>query len=106
MRRPGCARVCARTKSALTLAFADPLLRAQGLAGDTYGDAQRFFGISQRALHEIVCYCHYSTAAAAARDVAVRVREVARSVGRVERFAGAIGVGGTRAERMLVLALV
>ncbi|TIW15498.1 MAG: hypothetical protein E5V81_24610, partial [Mesorhizobium sp.] len=29
--------------SALSIAFADPVLRAQGLKDDTYGEAKRFF---------------------------------------------------------------
>jgi hypothetical protein len=44
--------------SAITVAFEDPVLRAEGLLGDTYGDAKRFFGLSDRQLHLVVCYCH------------------------------------------------
>ena len=48
-----------RTKdSAITVAFADPVLRAQGLAGDTYGDAKEFFGLSDPQLHHVICGCH------------------------------------------------
>lgn len=42
----------------ITVALEDQLLRAEGLLGDTYGDAKRFFGLSDRQLHFIVCYCH------------------------------------------------
>jgi hypothetical protein len=28
------------------------------LRDDTYGEAKRFFGVSDQQLHEIVCYCH------------------------------------------------
>ena len=44
--------------SALALAFQDPVLRSAGLAGDTYGEAKRFFELSDHDLHHIVCDCH------------------------------------------------
>lgn len=44
--------------TAISVAFDDPLLRAAGLGGDTYGDAKRFFELSDYQLHEIVCFCH------------------------------------------------
>lgn len=44
--------------SPLTVAFNDPVLRGQGLSNDTYGEAKRFFDVSDEQLHEIVCYCH------------------------------------------------
>lgn len=44
--------------SAITVAYEDALLRAEGLSGDTYGDAREFFGLSNRQLHYLVCYCH------------------------------------------------
>src|SRR5215207_333980 len=40
--------------SPLSVAFEDSVLRAEGLAGDTYGDAQRFFELTDRQLHNIV----------------------------------------------------
>jgi hypothetical protein len=49
MRSPG---------SALTVAAEDPLLHAEGLKDDTYGEAKRFFEASDMQLHDIVCYCH------------------------------------------------
>ncbi len=58
--------------SAISVAFEDPLLRAEGLTGDTYGDAKRFFQLSDWQLHDIVCHCHFgaeTTASAAARRV-------------------------------------
>ncbi|WP_312366478.1 hypothetical protein [Ensifer sp.] len=60
--------------SPITIAFRDPVLRAAGIADDTYGEAKRFFEISDDELHEIVCYCRFGTtvsAAAAAREVRV-----------------------------------
>jgi hypothetical protein len=44
--------------SAITVAFEDPIFRAQGLRNDTYGEAKRFFEMSDWQLHEVVCHCH------------------------------------------------
>jgi hypothetical protein len=58
--------------SPITVAFSDPFLRAAGLKNDTYGEAKRFFEITDWQLHDILCYCHYGvsmTAATAARGV-------------------------------------
>jgi len=44
--------------SPITVAFEDPILRAEGLEGDTYGDARRFFEVTDWQLHDIVCHCH------------------------------------------------
>jgi hypothetical protein len=43
--------------SPFSVAYADPVLRAAGLEGDTLGDAMRFFGMSQHEAHRVVCYC-------------------------------------------------
>jgi len=45
--------------SALTVAFEDPVLREAGLTDDTYGTAKRFFGLGDRHMHWILCYCHH-----------------------------------------------
>ena len=58
--------------SPLSVAFEDPVLRAEGLTSDTYGEAKRFFELTDRQLHNIVCYCHHGvtmTAETAARHV-------------------------------------
>ncbi|WP_265516073.1 hypothetical protein [Nitratireductor luteus] len=58
--------------SPITVAFEDPVLRDEGLKDDSYGEAKRFFEISDWQLHEIVCYCHFGetvTAGSAARHV-------------------------------------
>jgi hypothetical protein len=64
--------------SPLSVAFGDARLRAEGLAGDTFGDAVAFFGVSERELHNILCFCHHgdtmSADAAAARVRAAAVR--------------------------------
>ena len=44
--------------SALSVAFADPLLRSDGLTDETYGAAKRYFGLSDWQLHEVICHCH------------------------------------------------
>ncbi|MET0596986.1 MAG: hypothetical protein ABWZ57_03865 [Mesorhizobium sp.] len=62
--------------SPLTVAFDDPLLRGQGLADDSYGEAKRFFEMSDWQLHRVVCYCHFGEtvrAGAAARLVRAAV---------------------------------
>src|SRR4051794_7947571 len=43
--------------SPVALAFADPLLRASGLGGDTYGDARTFFGLREGQAHRLLCSC-------------------------------------------------
>lgn len=48
-----------RDDSPIAIAFADPALRAAGLTGDTLGEAQVFFGLSDRQAHELLCDCHY-----------------------------------------------
>jgi hypothetical protein len=57
--------------SPISVAFADPVLRFQGMADDTYGEAKRFFDLTDRELHHILCHCHVgdtmSAGAAAAR---------------------------------------
>jgi hypothetical protein len=43
--------------SPLTVAFQDPVLRGSGLGSDRYGDAVRFFGLSDREAHRLLCSC-------------------------------------------------
>ncbi|CCV05314.1 conserved hypothetical protein [Mesorhizobium metallidurans STM 2683] len=44
--------------SPISVALADPILRDEGLKDDSYGEAKRFFELTDNQLHEIVCYCH------------------------------------------------
>jgi hypothetical protein len=89
--------------SLLSVAFADPRLRAEGLAGDTMGDAVAFFGVSERELHDIVCFCHHGpaitarTAAAQIRNAASRQQQGIRPV-----LAGAVVAGSIAALLLLV----
>ena len=62
--------------SPLAVAFHDPVLRAEGLQSDRYGDAMKFFELSDDDLHYIVCYCHHGLTMTP-RAVALRVRAVA-----------------------------
>jgi hypothetical protein len=63
--------------SPLSVAFNDPRLRAEGLAGDTVGDATAFFGIGERELHDILCFCYHG-ATMSAEVAAARVRLATR----------------------------
>lgn len=44
--------------SALAVAYADTILRADGLASNRFGDAVRFFQISEYDAHIVLCSCH------------------------------------------------
>ena len=63
--------------SALAVAFDDPLLRAAWLGSDTYGEAKRFFELSDWQLHDVVCSCH-TGATMQANWAAARVRRIIR----------------------------
>lgn len=45
--------------SPLAIAYADPVLREEGLTGDTLGEAMNFFELSDREVHRMLCDCHY-----------------------------------------------
>ncbi|WP_429820453.1 hypothetical protein [Ensifer sp. B1-9] len=47
-----------REGSPLEVAFEDVLLRKQGLKDDSYGEAKRFFELSDLEMHQLVCSCH------------------------------------------------
>ena len=73
---PAAQRVLLRAdNSPLSIAFSEPRLRAEGLASDTIGDVAAFFGISQRQLYDVVCFCH-SGETVLAQTVAMRIRAV------------------------------
>ena len=58
--------------SPISVAFEDPVLRVAGLENDNYGEAKRFFELTDRQLHEIICYCHFGatvSAVTAARQI-------------------------------------
>lgn len=60
----------------ISFAYADPVLRAEGLGGDTFGQAQAFFGLSTTDAHYLLCDCHYE-GRMDGRTVAKRIRAVA-----------------------------
>jgi hypothetical protein len=62
--------------SALSVAFADPVLREAGLSGDRYEDALTFFELRDDEAHLILCSC-YAGETPSARRVAARVRHAA-----------------------------
>jgi hypothetical protein len=79
----------------ITVAFEDPRLRKEGLLGDTYGDAKRFFGLSDRQLHFVVCYCHSGlsmSAGTAARRLEAFIPK-SRGPGLFRRAIQALGFG-------------
>ncbi|WP_210484339.1 hypothetical protein [Microvirga antarctica] len=43
--------------SPLSVAFDDPILRADGLASDRVGDAMSFFGLTEGQVHYAFCSC-------------------------------------------------
>lgn len=56
--------------SPLTIAYQDPILRADGLASDRLGDAMRYFGLTDGQAHYALCSClsgHTAEAGAFAR---------------------------------------
>jgi hypothetical protein len=77
-REPDDRAQCRADNSPLALAFADPVLRAAGLQGDTVGQAEAFFGLGARQTHYLLCDCHYLGAMAAGR-VARRIDVLAHA---------------------------
>jgi len=63
--------------SPLTIAFKDPIFRAEGLKSDRLGDAMDFFALSEGQAHHLLCDCHYADAVTPAM-IAARARAVAR----------------------------
>jgi hypothetical protein len=92
--------------SALSVAFADPVLREQGLESDRVGDAARFFELSHWELHQLVCSCHYGRTMAAG-TAALRVRALARRAEpRTMPRAGLIAAGVSAAAVAVVVAIL
>ena len=75
--------------SPFTVASADPVLRAAGLKGDTYGEIQRFFELTDGQLHSLVCYCHLGRHISRSA-ASTRVRALIPRPSRVSFFAQAI----------------
>jgi len=65
--QPAWARAAMREYgSPISVAFEDPVLRAAGLENDSYGEARRFFELTDGQLHEVICYCHFGATVNAA----------------------------------------
>ena len=82
-----------RDGSPLTIAYRDPVFRAQGLAGDRLGDAMAFFALDDREAHHLFCDCHYRTGVSS-QVIATQMRAVAQrpTIGEVwQKVRGAIG---------------
>lgn len=77
--------------SPISVAFNDEVLCRQGLAGDSYGDAKRFFELTDRQLHEIVCYCHVGLSMQASR-AAYCVRRAIRDRGFIASLLQTLGI--------------
>src|SRR5215207_1567274 len=45
--------------SPLDVAYRDPILREEGLAGNRFGDAMAFFDLTEDEAHHALCDCHY-----------------------------------------------
>lgn len=60
----------------LALAYADPVMRADGLSSDRLGDARTYFGLGGGDIHALVCDCRYQGRMRAS-DVARRLRALA-----------------------------
>lgn len=53
-----CDRAGARAdESPLSVAYADPVFRTEGLTGDTIGDAMKFFELTENEAHHAFCSC-------------------------------------------------
>jgi hypothetical protein len=51
-------RECRADNSPLSVAYEDPVLRAQGLRSDRLGDCMDFFGMTEGQMHYAFCSCH------------------------------------------------
>jgi predicted protein tyrosine phosphatase len=91
--------------SPLTVAFEDPVLRAEGLRGDRVGDAVEFFDLSHDEVHRLVCYCHHGLTVSPA-TVAARVRAMARQEQRATLSSRGMAIGGLSAAAALGLMFV
>ena len=73
---PSARRAVRADNSPLTVAYEDPVLRAEGLKSDQLGDAMDFFGLRERDAHTALCSCHLGSSFAAIH-AAARIKAVA-----------------------------
>lgn len=72
----------------IAIAARDPVFRADGLAGDTLGDAMDYFAMNDEEAHRLLCDCHYM-GSLTGQSLAARVRRFA-GTGGVMAWAGSI----------------
>ena len=78
---PGLQQLAAGLPTALTVASRDPELHRAGLTNDRYQSALRFFGLTDRDMHRILCFCSYGhETQAPAHAIAERVRAAASAL--------------------------
>ena len=77
--------------SPLSVAFADPVLREEGLKSDKLGDALDFFEMSQSEAHRALCSCMHGRTMQAG-EVARRVRGLMAP--NLSAFSIVLGVAG------------
>ncbi len=75
-------------ESPITVAFEDPILRADGLKGDRLGDAMEYFDLSERSAHRLLCSCMNGWSMEAG-VTARKVRRIANPDHRLMLFASA-----------------
>jgi hypothetical protein len=81
--------------SPLSVAFADPVLREEGLKSDKLGDALDFFDMSQGEAHRVLCSCMHGRTMEAG-DVARRVRGImSPTLSTFPMLLGVVGFGVT-----------
>ena len=61
-KKPHERRAIRADNSPLTVAYEDPVLRAEGLASDRLGDAIDFFQLTEHEAHTAFCSCHLGSA--------------------------------------------
>ena len=64
----------------LALAYRDPVLLGDGLAGNTLGDAMDYFEMSDDDAHRLLCDCHYM-GTLTGQNLAARLRRYAGTAG-------------------------
>ena len=72
--------------SPFSIAFSDPILRADGLESDEFGQGIQFFGLSNDEAHHLLCDCHFPSRTPSGQMIANRVRKVANRKTARERW--------------------
>lgn len=88
---PAARNLMSSAGSAISVAYEDDVLRAAGMRNDTYGEAKRFFELTDGQLHEVICYCHFGASVSAATAAShVRTILVGRKPGLFARLREAL----------------